>query len=144
MDILNTAVWKIRSSEQSTFSSDPTVITSEVASFQNSMKIHHPGKSIQLVQSIDKVVDGIDKLKIIRKRGRPNKKFGNMPVKAFQIPGIFGNQSLRKIKMNSSRSNSGKKDAWSEAHKILETGRLMGLVVEGTEAEALDNIVKRI
>lgn len=67
-----------------------------------------------------------------------------MPVKAFQVPGIPWSPLTGKNKEVNNSKMSKKNKVEVEAALVLKTGKLMGLIPIGSDAEALANIVKRL
>ncbi|KAL8090463.1 hypothetical protein AgCh_039789 [Apium graveolens] len=75
-----TAIWKPRDSENSAITLENQDSLSKMISLQSNQPVKAPESSILMV------VKNMENLKILKKRGRPKKKFSNMPVKAFHIP----------------------------------------------------------
>lgn len=90
------------------------------------------------------LVSAFEKLKVMRKRGSSRKKPLSVPVKAFQLLGISGHLNKNYKKAVTKVIESKKKNALCEAAMVLETSKQLGLVVKGTQQEALDSIAKRI
>lgn len=91
------------------------------------------------------MVANINKMHIAKKRGRPRKRQMSMLVKAFQLPGKPWKPISRKNFVRREVAEIDRKlKARSEAEKVLETGKLLGLGTVCSEGDVLQNIVQHI
>lgn len=134
--VLITSIWKPRDSKQSTQTSEVNNDNGELVSLQAGSDIHFSDKSLS------NIVLGTGKLKVVKKRGHPKKQNSSMPVKAFQVPGIPWKPIRSKKKSGRRTVKVNDKNVLTEARSILETGKLLGLSIEGPEEEVINNIVK--